>query len=224
MKILIAEDEVDLADALKILLIKNNFIVDVAYDGIEAYDFIKTYDYDALILDVMMPKMDGFTLIKKLRSENIKTPIMMLTARGEREDRILGFNSGADDYLPKPFDSEELVVRIRAMLRRKDNYSDNIISYKDLSFDKDKAILYTKDKSVSLNGKEYALMDLFMSNPLKVFSVDSLLEKIWGYEDVDIAVIWVHISNIRKKLKSIDSKVSISISRGLGYFLESKDV
>ena len=224
MKILIAEDEVDLADALKILLIKNNFVVDVAYDGIEAYDFIKTYDYDALILDVMMPKMDGFTLIKKLRSENIKTPIMMLTARGEKEDRILGFNSGADDYLPKPFDSEELVVRIRAMLRRKDNYSDNIISYKDLSFDKDKALLYTKDKSVSLNGKEYALMDLFMSNPLKVFSVDSLLEKIWGYEDVDIAVIWVHISNIRKKLKSIDSKVSISISRGLGYFLEYKDV
>ena len=224
MKILIAEDEVDLADALKILLIKNNFVVDVAYDGIEAYDFIKTYDYDALILDVMMPKMDGFTLIKKLRSENIKTPIMMLTARGEKEDRILGFNSGADDYLPKPFDSEELVVRIRAMLRRKDNYSDNIISYKDLSFDKDKAILYTKDKSVSLNGKEYALMDLFMSNPLKVFSVDSLLEKIWGYEDVDIAVIWVHISNIRKKLKSIDSKASISISRGLGYFLEYKDV
>ena len=224
MKILIAEDEVDLAEALKTLLIKNNFVVDVANDGIEAYDFIKTYDYDALILDVMMPKMDGFTLLKKLRSENIKTPIMMLTARGEREDRILGFNSGADDYLPKPFDSEELVVRIRAMLRRKDNYSDNIISYKDLSFDKDKAILYTKDKSVSLNGKEYALMDLFMSNPLKVFSVDSLLEKIWGYEDVDIAVIWVHISNIRKKLKSIDSKVSISISRGLGYFLEYKDV
>ena len=224
MKILIAEDEVDLAKALEAILIKNNFVVDVAYDGIEAYDFIKTYDYDALILDVMMPKMDGFTLLKKLRSENIKTPIMMLTARGEREDRILGFNSGADDYLPKPFDSEELVVRIRAILRRKDNYSDNIISYKDLSFDKDKAILYTKDKSVSLNGKEYALMDLFMSNPLKVFSVDSLLEKIWGYEDVDIAVIWVHISNIRKKLKSIDSKVSISISRGLGYFLEHKDV
>ncbi len=224
MKILIAEDEVDLAKALEAILIKNNFVVDVAYDGIEAYDFIKTYDYDALILDVMMPKMDGFTLLKKLRSENIKTPIMMLTARGEKEDRILGFNSGADDYLPKPFDSEELVVRIRAMLRRKDNYSDNIISYKDLSFDKDKAILYTKDKSVSLNGKEYALMDLFMSNPLKVFSVDSLLEKIWGYEDVDIAVIWVHISNIRKKLKSIDSKASISISRGLGYFLEYKDV
>ena len=224
MKILIAEDEVDLAEALKTLLIKNNFVVDVANDGIEAYDFIKTYDYDALILDVMMPKMDGFTLLKKLRSEDINTPIMMLTARGEKEDRILGFNSGADDYLPKPFDSEELVVRIRAMLRRKDNYSDNIISYKDLSFDKDKAILYTKDKSVSLNGKEYALMDLFMSNPLKVFSVDSLLEKIWGYEDVDIAVIWVHISNIRKKLKSIDSKVSISISRGLGYFLEHKYV
>ena len=224
MKILIAEDEVDLADALKTLLIKNNFIVDVAYDGLEAYDFIKTYDYDALIFDVMMPKMDGFTLLKKLRSENNKTPIMMLTSRGERDDRIFGFNSGADDYLPKPFDSEELIVRIRAMLRRKDNYSDDIISYKDLSFNKDKALLYTKDKSISLNGKEYALMELFMNNPLKVFSIDSLLEKIWGYEDVDIAVIWVHISNIRKKLKNIDSKVSISISRGLGYFLEYKDV
>ena len=224
MKILIAEDEVDLADALKTLLIKNNFIVDVAYDGLEAYDFIKTYDYDALIFDVMMPKMDGFTLLKKLRSENNKTPIMMLTSRGERDDRIFGFNSGADDYLPKPFDSEELIVRIRAMLRRKDNYSDDIISYKDLSFNKDKALLYTKDKSISLNGKEYALMELFMNNPLKVFSIDSLLEKIWGYEDVDIAVVWVHISNIRKKLKNIDSKVSISISRGLGYFLEYKDV
>ena len=224
MKILIAEDEIDLADALRALLIKNNFIVDVAYDGEEAYDFIKSVDYDALILDVMMPKIDGFTLLKKIRNENIKTPVMMLTARSQRDDRILGFNSGADDYLPKPFDSEELIVRIKAMLRRKDNYSADIITYKDLSFNKDSALLYTKGKSVSLNGKEYALMEQFMANPLKVFSVDNLLEKIWGYEDVDIAVVWVHISNIRKKLKSIDSKVSISISRGLGYFLEYKDV
>ena len=165
MRILIAEDEIDLADALRALLIKNNFIVDVAYDGEEAYDFIKSVDYDALILDVMMPKIDGFTLLKKIRNENIKTPVMMLTARSQRDDRIFGFNSGADDYLPKPFDSEELIVRIKAMLRRKDNYSADIITYKDLSFNKDSALLYTKEKSVSLNGKEYALMEQFMANP-----------------------------------------------------------
>ncbi len=222
MKLLVCEDELDLLDALEAILIKNNYIVDRADNGEDGYLLASNNNYDGIIMDIMMPGIDGLSVLKKLRENNIDTPVMLLTAKGETSDRILGFKVGADDYLPKPFDVEELLIRLKAMLRRSGNIVSDVLSYEDISFDKDKAIIYHEDKQVNLNGKEYQLFELFINNPGKVFSSEYLMEKIWGYSDVDISVVWVHISNIRKKLKQLGSKLSILSSRGLGYYLGVK--
>ncbi len=223
MRLLIAEDELDLAEALTVFFEKNQFSVDTVGDGFSAYEYASSGEYDAIILDVMMPKMNGVEVLKKLREEGIKTPVMMLTAKAQKDDRITGFDAGADDYLPKPFEPDELICRIRAMLRRGEEYKPSILSFGDLFLNTTTGILQCGEKSAKLSGKEFQVMEMLMRSPKVVFSADRLMEKIWGWDsDAEINVVWVHISNLRKKLKSIGSSVSIYASRGLGYMLEAE--
>ncbi|MGN0545045.1 MAG: response regulator transcription factor [Acutalibacteraceae bacterium] len=224
MRLLIAEDELDLAEALTVFFEKNHFTVDAVNDGANAYEYAVSGEYDAIILDVMMPKMNGIDVLKRLRSEGVKTPVMMLTAKGMKDDRITGFNAGADDYLPKPFEPDELICRVRAMLRRSEDYRPTVLSFGDLTLDASTGLLDCKGRSVRLSGREFQVMELFMRSPKVVFSADRVMERIWGWDsDAEINVIWVHISNLRKKLRSIGSKVSIRAVRGLGYALEVCD-
>ena len=223
MRILIAEDESDLAEALTVFFEKNQFSVDAVGDGLSAYEYGVSGAYDAIILDIMMPKLNGIEVLQKLRSEGIKTPIMMLTAKGEKDDRIIGFDAGADDYLPKPFAPDELICRVRAMLRRGEAYQPNALTFGDLILESGSGMLSCGDNGVRLSGREFQLMELFLRSPRVVFSADRIMEKLWGWDsDAEINVVWVHISNLRKKLKSIGSDVTIRSSRGLGYLLESK--
>lgn len=223
MRLLIAEDELDLAEALTVFFEKNQFSVDTVGDGFSAYEYASSGEYDAIILDVMMPKMNGVEVLKKLREEGIKTPVMMLTAKAQKDDRITGFDAGADDYLPKPFEPDELICRIRAMLRRGEEYKPSILSFGDLCLNATTGILQCGEKSAKLSGKEFQVMEMLMRSPKVDFSADRLMEKIWGWDsDAEINVVWVHISNLRKKLKSIGSSVSIYASRGLGYMLEAE--
>ncbi len=224
MRLLIAEDELDLAEALTVFFEKNHFSVDAVNDGFSAYEYGVSGEYDAIILDIMMPKMNGIEVLQKLRSEGIKTPIMMLTAKGQKDDRITGFNAGADDYLPKPFEPDELICRVRAMLRRSEEYKPTVLSFGDVSLNTSNGMLECADKSIRLSGKEFQLMEMFMRSPNIIFSAERIMEKIWGWDsDSEINVVWVHISNLRKKLKAIGARVSIYANRGLGYVLENKE-
>ena len=224
MRLLIAEDELDLAEALTVFFQKNHFSVDAVNDGADAYEYASSGEYDAIILDVMMPKMNGIDVLRRLRAEGIKTPVMMLTAKGMKDDRITGFNAGADDYLPKPFEPDELICRVRAMLRRGENYRPSALSFGDLSLDPSNGLLSCADRSVRLSGREYQVMELFMRSPNVVFSADKIMERVWGWDsDAEINVIWVHISNLRKKLRSIGSEITVRAVRGLGYALEESN-
>ena len=221
MKLLIAEDELDLAEALAVFFEKNHFTVDAVHNGLDAYEYAVTGEYDAVILDVMMPKMDGIQVLERLRAEGVKTPIMMLTAKGQKSDRITGFNAGADDYLPKPFDPDELLSRVRAILRRGEAYQPTVLAYGDLTLDPGSGVLDCGGKSLRLSGREFQIMELFMRAPRQVFSAERIMEKVWGWDnEAEINVVWVNISNLRKKLRSIGSRVSLRANRGLGYALE----
>lgn len=224
MRLLIAEDELDLAEALTVFFQKNHFSVDAVNDGADAYEYASSGEYDAIILDVMMPKMNGIDVLRRLRAEGIKTPVMMLTAKDMKDDRITGFNAGADDYLPKPFEPDELICRVRAMLRRSDNYRPSALEFGDVTLDPSTGLLACSGRSVRLSGREYQVMELFMRSPNIVFSADKIMERVWGWDsDAEINVIWMHISNLRKKLRSIGSKITIRAVRGLGYALEESD-
>ena len=221
MRILIAEDEMDLAEALTVFFEKNHFSVDAVHNGFDAYEYGSTGEYDGIILDVMMPKMNGIQVLERLRSEGIKTPIMMLTAKGETSDRITGFNAGADDYLPKPFDPDELISRVRAMLRRSEAYQPSVLQCGDLTLDPASGLLSCGGQSLRLSGRELQVMELFMRAPRQVFSAERIMERVWGWDnEAEINVVWVNISNLRKKLKSIGSRVTLRANRGLGYELE----
>lgn len=223
MRLLIAEDERDLAEALTVFFEKNKFSVDTVFDGRDAYDYGSGGDYDAVILDVMMPKMDGIEVLRRLRADGVKTPIMMLTAKAEKDDRITGFNSGADDYLPKPFAPDELLSRVRAMLRRREDFTPTVISFGDLKLNISSGLLSCGTNSVRLSGREFQVMEMFMRRPNTVLSADLIMERVWGWDsEAEINVVWVHISNLRKKLKSVGSAVSIYANRGLGYVLEER--
>ncbi len=224
MRLLIAEDEKDLADALCVLFEKNQFSVDTVGDGFSAYEYASSGEYDAIILDIMMPKLNGIDVLKRLREDSVSTPVMMLTAKGQKDDRILGFNSGADDYLPKPFDTDELIARVRALLRRSSSYTPDILRFSDISLDTGDGTLKCNNRQIKLSAREYRLMELFMRSPHTVISADRIMERIWGWDsDAETSVVWVHISNLRKKLSSIGSSVSIRANRGLGYALETEN-
>ena len=220
MRLLIAEDELDLAEALTAFFEKNQYTVDTVHDGAAAYDHAVTGAYDGIILDVLMPKMDGVQVLKRLRDEGVTTPIMMLTAKAEKDDRVAGFDAGADDYLPKPFSPDELLSRVRAMLRRKGDYKPATLQFGGLSMDCGAGTLQCGDRTEHLSGREYQVMELFMRSPRVIVSAERIMERVWGWNaEAEVNVVWVHISNLRKKLKAIGSPVSIRASRGLGYAL-----
>ena len=221
MRLLLAEDERGFSDALVAILEHNNYTVDAVYDGEDAYTYGLADNYDGILLDIMMPKMDGLTVLQKLRAENVRTPVLLLTAKGEVEDRVAGLNLGADDYLPKPFVMAELLARVRALTRRQGEYRHATLSFGNLTLDRNSFTLSSPSGSVMLSGKEYQICELFMANPRQLLSPEQLLTRVWGYDtDVEINVVWVNISNLRKKFAEIGGNVSIRAIRGAGYLLE----
>lgn len=221
MRILLAEDERELAKALKFLLEKNKFSVDTAYDGEEALDCFHSAEYDVIVLDIMMPKVNGMDVLKTIRREKSDVPVMMLTARAEIEDRVEGLEAGADDYLPKPFASREFIARVKALSRRNTGYTDRILVFEDVQLDCNRYELVCGKESVRLNNKEFQLTELFMKHPHFVFSTSHLMDKIWGQDsEAEIDVVWTYIGYVRKKFRQVGSRAEIRTIRGAGYSLE----
>lgn len=222
MRLLLAEDEIELSNALVAILKHNNYSVDAVYNGQDALDYLEAENYDGVILDIMMPKVDGITVLKTLRSKENNIPVLMLTAKGEIDDRVIGLDSGADDYLTKPFAMKELLARIRAMTRRKGDVSDMIITFENITLNRLTFELSSQKGSFRLSNKEFQIFEMLMINPNHLISTDRLMEKIWGYDsDAEISVVWVYISYLRKKLVALDAKVQIKASRNIGYSLEA---
>ena len=223
MRILFAEDDRDLNNAVKTLLTRSGYQVDSIYDGEEALDYAAAEQYDGMILDWMMPKLDGVEALRRMRAQGINTPCLLLTARDAVEDRVAGLDAGADDYLPKPFNAQELLARIRAMLRRRETFVPDVITFGDLSLDKGSGELRCGERSVRLTGKTFQMMTLFMENPRILFSVQQLMDKVWGWDtEAEINVVWVNISTLRKKLTELGAETEIHVNRGTGYSLEKK--
>ncbi len=223
MRLLLAEDEKELSNALVTILKHNNYSVDAVYDGLEALDYLQAENYDGAILDIMMPKMDGLTVLKKLRASGSDLPVLMLTAKSEIDDRVLGLDSGADDYLTKPFATKELLARIRSMTRRQAEVTDNVLRYANIKLDRSTFELSTEQGNFRLANKEFQMMEMLMANPKILISTDRFMEKIWGYDsEAEINVVWVYISYLRKKLAALNANVVIKASRGVGYSLEER--
>ena len=221
MRILIAEDEMATAKALKLLLEKAKYSVDVVYNGNDAWSYIENSTYDVIVLDIMMPQKSGLEVLALARNNHIATPIMLLTAKSEVEDRIAGLDAGADDYLPKPFATGELIARIKALGRRSANYTDTVKRMGNLVLDGNRYEMRVEEEAVSLTNKEFQMMELFISHPGQFFSTEHLMEKIWGCDtESDIDVVWTNIGYIRKKLRALNSSVEIKTIRGTGYALE----
>ena len=223
MRLLLAEDEKELSNALVTVLKHNNYSVDAVYNGQDALDYLETENYDGAILDIMMPKMDGLTVLKTIRSHGNSVPVLLLTARSEIDDRVEGLDCGADDYLTKPFSMKELLARIRAMTRRKTDTTDSVLKYSDIELDRSTYQLSCKGKELRLASKEYQMLEMLMVNPRQIISANQFMDRIWGYDsEAEMNVVWVYSSYLRKKLGSIDSSVQIKATRGLGYSLEEK--
>lgn len=221
MRLLFAEDEKSLSRAIAAILKNNHYEVDAVYDGEEALAYLECGTYDGAILDIMMPKKDGLTVLKEIRRQGINTPVLMLTAKAEIDDRVLGLDSGANDYLTKPFAAPELLARIRAMTRTQMTQNTSSLSFGNLSLNQTSFELSSPSGSYQLTNKEFQLLELLMANPGQVISSDRLFEKIWGYEsDADPSVIWVYISYLRKKLTALNASVRIRAIRNAGYRLE----
>ncbi|MBR1843177.1 MAG: response regulator transcription factor [Oscillospiraceae bacterium] len=221
MKLLFAEDEKSLSRALKMILEKSNYVVDAVYDGAEALDYLAADSYDGVILDIMMPKKDGITVLREMRERGDMTPVLLLTAKSEIDDKVLGLDAGANDYLTKPFDSKELLARLRAMLRVQHTQTSSALAYGNVTLDTATCTLASPTGSYKLAGKEYGIMELLMRSPAVIISADRILERVWGYEsDADINVVWVYLSYLRKKLTALGADVQIKATRGAGYSLE----
>lgn len=222
MHILIVEDEIQLADALSEILKRNKYIVDTVYDGNDGLDSALTGIYDCILLDIMLPGINGIEVLKNLRENKISTPVLLLTARSEVEDKINGLDCGADDYLTKPFVTGELLARVRALTRRKGEIiNENSFSFSDISLNKNSCSIICGGNDVKLSLKEYQIMELLIANPRRILPKERIIEKIWGYEsDVEYNNIEVYISFLRKKLSLINAKVIIKTARGIGYSLE----
>lgn len=225
MRILILEDELHLAEALAQILKKNNYSVDVSNDGEAGLDNALTGIYDLIILDIMLPKMDGISVLKNIRKEGLSTPVILLTAKGEITDKVTGLDSGADDYLPKPFATEELLARIRALSRRKGEVlQDNTLRFGDMELNPTALRLSRGDREVKLIMKESELLELLMIRKSSVTSKEMIIEKIWGYDsEAEYNHVEVYISFLRKKLAFLESEVSINTIRGIGYVLEVRE-
>lgn len=223
MRILLAEDERELSDALVAILKHNNYSVDAVYNGEDALAYLQVDNYDGAVLDIMMPKMDGITVLKKIRAEGNKVPVLILTAKSDVDDRVLGLDSGADDYLGKPFSAKELLARIRSVTRRNTEAVSSVLSFGNLSLDGTSALLSGPSGSCRLPNKEFQMMELLITNPRQIISTERFMEKIWGYDsEAEIGVVWVYISYLRKRLISLNTNVKIKAARGQGYYLEEE--
>lgn len=221
MRILLAEDEVAMSEAVVDILDYHHYAVDAVYNGADALDYARSQNYDGIILDIMMPRMDGIEVLRRLRSEGNRTPVLLLTAKGEVEDRIRGLDAGADDYLPKPFAMGELLARLRAMLRRRESYVPDVLELGNVALDPARFELRCGGRVQSLSKLEYQIMELLMRNPGMTFSAEVLLERVWGCDsDAGVGAVWVYISYLRKKLAALGADVEIASRRGLGYSLE----
>ncbi len=221
MRLLIAEDDTKLLKSLKHIFESNKYMADAVSNGLDALAFAETGEYDGIVLDIMMPGMDGATVLRKIRAKGISTPVLFLTAKTEVSERVEGLDAGADDYLPKPFSTQELLARVRAMLRRRDNYVPEIMELNGLALNRSTYELSFVGQACSLSGREYQIMEMLMGRPNFIVSSDEFLSHVWGWNsEVDVSVIWVHISNIRKKLFLLNAPVEIRFIRGAGYKLE----
>ncbi len=220
MRILLAEDERSLSRALVKILEKNHYTIDPVYHGEDALAYLESGAYDAAILDIMMPRMDGITVLQKLRAKGITIPILLLTAKSEIDDKVLGLDSGANDYLTKPFDTKELLARLRAMTRTQ-AAPDSRLCFGNITLDRATFLLSSPTGSFRLANKEYQLMEILMSNPRQLVSTERLLERVWGYNaDTQLSVVWVYISYLRKKLSALQANIQIRAARNAGYCLE----
>lgn len=220
MRVLVVEDDRDISNAICKVLKMNNFYSDAVYDGLEALKYLDYDEYDCVVLDIMMPKLDGISTVKKMRERNDFTPVIMLTAKTNVDDKVLGLEAGADDYLSKPFSMKELVARIKALTRRK-NTIINKFEFGNVTLNTKTFEMSTPHSSVRLLNKEYQLMEMLIVNSNILLSTDKIMNTIWGFDnDSEINVVWVNISSLRKKLIQINANITIKAVRGLGYSLE----
>ena len=224
MRLLVAEDDPKLLKTLKHILENGKYLVDGVTDGQEALLYAETEEYDGLVLDIMMPGMDGVEVLKRLRGQGISTPALFLTARTEIYQRVEGLDAGADDYLPKPFAAAELLARVRAMLRRKDHFTPDLLSVGGLTLNRSTYELGYQGISQSLSGREFQIVEMLLQRPGFVVTTDEFPSHVWGWNsEVDVSVVWVHISNIRKKLAQLQAPAEIRFLRGAGYVLEVRE-
>lgn len=221
MRLLLAEDEKSLSRAVKFLLEKNNYSVDAVYNGADALDYLESGNYDGAILDIMMPKMDGITVLKKIREKGSLIPVLMLTAKSEIDDKVLGLDSGANDYLTKPFNTKELLARIRAMTRVQTAQTDSQLQFGNITLDRATFEMSSPTGNFRLANKESQMMEILISNPHHLISTERFMEKIWGYDaEVEVNVVWVYISYLRKKLSALHADIQIKSARNVGFSLE----
>lgn len=223
MRLLLAEDDPKLLKSLKHIFETNKFSVDVVNNGEDALHYALSDEYDGLVLDIMMPGLDGIEVLKRLRKENVTTPALFLTARTEVSQRVEGLDAGADDYLPKPFSTSELLARVRAMLRRKDNYVPDLLAYKEVILNRSTYELCYDGSMQTLSRKEFQITEMMMQQPHTIISTEQFITHIWGWDaNVDTSVVWVHISNLRKKIAAIKAPIEIRFVRNAGYMLEDR--
>jgi DNA-binding response OmpR family regulator len=224
MRILLAEDEKALSNAISAILKHNNFSVDAVYDGVRALEYLETNIYDALILDVMMPRKNGIAVLKELRRQNNSIPVIILTAKSELDDKVLGLDAGADDYMTKPFEATELLARLRAITRRKGETLDNILTFENLKLNRATYEMTANGISVKLGHKEFQMLEMLMLSPGRMISAETFMEKIWGFDsEAEMSSVWVYLSFLRKKLTSVNANVQIKANRNIGYSLEKID-
>ena len=221
MRLLLAEDEKELSNALVAILRHNNYSVDAVFNGEDALAFLEADNYDGAILDIMMPKVDGITVIKTVRAKGSHIPVLLLTAKSEIDDKVMGLDAGADDYLTKPFAAKELLARIRAITRRQNDITDNILKAGNIELNRSTCELSSQSGSFRLANKEFQMLEMLMSNKGQLIPTERFMEKIWGYDSSsEISVVWVYISYLRKKLAALNATVSIKATRNMGYSLE----
>lgn len=221
IRILLADDEKDLANAIGEILRHSEYEVDIVYDGTDALSYGLTGNYDCIILDIMMPKLNGLDVLQNLRLHGIRTPVLILSAKGQLEDRLAGLDTGADDYITKPFETAELLARLRAILRRQCDYAPDILQFGKLILNRSTYELSFEDKVTALGNKEFQLMEIFMSKPRTVISTVYMMEQVWAWDpDLEMNVVWVYISHLRKKLQLIGANAELRAKRGVGYSLE----
>lgn len=223
MRLLLAENEPKLLKSLTHIFESNKFVVDGVDNGEDALNYALSGEYDGLILDIMMPKLDGVEVLRELRKKGITTPALFLTARTEVWQRVEGLDAGADDYLSKPFSTSELLARVRAMLRRKDNYTPDLLNYNEVVLNRSTYELIYQDNVKILSRKEFQIAEMMMQKPQSIITTEQFMTHIWGWDtNVDTSVVWVHISNLRKKIEAINAPIEIRFVRSAGYKLENK--